>query len=431
MISWEFDPFFTRGGVAYAVRRLADQLTELGIETRVLLPGWDDTPHANDLSPLLKPISLKMPAGISSAPRAVQCSEFCRAAVTEFEEISATSESDAVIAHGDGGAMFIVMRNGKPSRVPSVFWLHGLYDPPISDFTTEQRRLLPSQSLLASVVMMADIVVTSMGILKDAREVEWPEGLKELQKALTTASAENRVLTVESMGCLPEVWKNSENKLNPSSNLESLKNMSSPYVLFPSRPTITKGFGIFTSIAERLQADHIACVAVGPPAPDARLENPSPNDLVHWLPWLRQEELPVVMNNATCTVLPSISEGFGLTAAESISLGVPTLYNQVGGHHGLHERPNALPITLTTSERANLYRLMSELSATYSWAVWTRYEKSLQPVIDKCIEAVRSMTYRGKVAFASTENAHLASLPIESEQWGNKLLHRIRDGNAV
>ena len=429
MISWEFDPFFTRGGVAYAVRRLADQLTELGIETRVLLPGWDDTPHANDLSPLLKPISLKMPAGISSAPRAVQCSEFCRAAVTKFEEISATSESDAVIAHGDGGAMFIVMRNGKPSRVPSVFWLHGLYDPPISDFTTEQRRLLPSQSLLASVVMMADIVVTSMGILKDAREVEWPEGLKELQKALTTASAENRVLTVESMGCLPEVWKNSENKHNPSSNLESLKNMSSPYVLFPSRPTITKGFGIFTSIAERLQADHIACVAVGPPAPDARLENPSPNDLVHWLPWLPQEELPVAMHNATCTVLPSISEGFGLTAAESISLGVPTLYNQVGGHHGLHERPNALPITLTTSERANLYRLMSELSATYSWEVWTRYEKSLQPVIDKCIEAVRSMTYRGKVAFAPTENAHLASLPIEAEQWGNKLLHRIRDGS--
>lgn len=428
MISWEFDPFFTRGGVAYAVRRLADQLTGLGIETRVLMPGWVDAPSANGLSPLLKPISLKMPAGIGSAPRAVQCSEFCRAAVTAFEEISATSESDAVIAHGDGGAMFIVMRNGKRSSVPSVFWLHGLYDPPISDFTKEQRRLLPSQSLLASAVAMADIVVTSMGILKDAREVEWPDGLKELQKALTTASAENRVLTVESMGCLPGVWKNAENKFNPSSNLENLKDLSSPYVLFPSRPTITKGFGIFTSIAERLRADKIACVAVGPPAPDARLENPSRNGLVHWLPWLSQEELPVAMHNATCTVLPSISEGFGLTAAESITLGVPTLYHQVGGHHGLQERPNALPITLTTSERANLYRLMSELSATYSWAVWTRHEKALQPVIDKCIEAVRSMTHRGKVAFAPAEYAHLASQPIEAEQWGNKLLRRIQMG---
>jgi hypothetical protein len=393
------------------------------------MPGWVDTPPTNGLSPLLKTLPLKMPAGISSAPRAVQCSEFCRAAVTVFDEMSDSSESDAVIAHGDGGAMFIVMRNGKPSRVPSVFWLHGLYDPPISDFTKEQRRLLPSQSLLASVVMMADIVVTSMGILKDAREVEWPDGLKELQKALITASAENRVLTVESMGCLPEVWKNSENKLNISSNLESLKNVSSPYVLFPSRPTITKGFGIFTSIAERLQADNIACVAVGPPAPDARLENPLGKDLVHWVPWLPQDELPVAMHNATCTVLPSISEGFGLTAAESISMGVPTLYNQVGGHHGLQERPNALPITLTTSERAHLYRLMSDLSATYSWAVWTRHEKSLQPVIDKCIEAVRSMPHREKVPFAPMKNSHFTSQPIEVEQWGDTLLRRIRNGS--
>ena len=430
MISWEFDPFFTRGGVAYAVRRLADQLTGLGIETTVLMPGWVDNPPANGLSPLLKTISLKMPAGTGSAPRAVQCSEFCRAAVNAFEEISASSESDAVIAHGDGGAMFIVMRHRKRSSAPSVFWLHGLYDPPISDFTKEQRRLLPSQSLLASVVMMADIVVTSMGILKDAREVEWPDGLRELQQALTTASAENRVLTVESMGCLPGVWKNSENKLNPSSNLENLKNLSSPYVLFPSRPTITKGFGIFAAMAERLRADNIACVAVEPPAPET-LESPPQNSFVHWLPWLPQDDLPVAMHNATCTLLPSITEGFGLTAAESITLGVPTLYHQIGGHHGLQPRPNALPITLTTSERAHLYRLMSELSATYSWAVWTRHEKSLRPLIDKSIEAVKSMTQRGKVAFAPAENAYLASQLTEAEQWGNKLLSRIRNGSQT
>jgi hypothetical protein len=137
------------------------------------------------------------------------------------------------------------------------------------------------------------------------------------------------------------------------------------------------------------------------------------------------------MSNASCTVLPSITEGFGLTAAESISLGVPTLYHQVGGHHGLQPSSNALPITLTTGERAHLYRLMSELSATYSWAVWTRHEKSLRPLIDKCIEAVRSTTYRGKVAFAPASNDRLASQPTVEDQWGNKLLRRIEMGARI
>ncbi|PYS32866.1 MAG: hypothetical protein DMF75_10910, partial [Acidobacteria bacterium] len=53
MISWELDPFYTRGGAAYAIRRLANQLTGLGIETRVLLPDWPDTRPGKDLTPLL------------------------------------------------------------------------------------------------------------------------------------------------------------------------------------------------------------------------------------------------------------------------------------------------------------------------------------------------------------------------------------------
>ena len=36
----------------------------------------------------------------------------------------------------------------------------------------------------------------------------------------------------------------------------------------------------------------------------------------------------VAMRNAACTVLPSITEGFGLAAAESISQGVATLYQR-------------------------------------------------------------------------------------------------------
>lgn len=427
MISWELDPFYTQGGTAYAIRRLANQLTGLGIETRVLLPDCPDARPGKTVTPLLKPMLLKMSAELLRAPRGVQCREFGRAALEAEEQIRTNGGSDAVIAHSLEGAMFIVLRNGKRSREPSVFWLHSLYDPPICDSLKDQREVLPSRSLLASAVMMADIVVTSMGILKDAREFEWPDQLKELQKALTVASAEHRVLTVESMGCLPEVAEDSQNKVLQSSNLEKLKNVPTPYVLFPARPSVDKGLGIFAAIAERLRSHKIACVAVRRPAQGVKSENPSHN-AIHWLPWLTQDELVVAIRNAACTVLPSITEGFGLAAAESISQGVSTLYQQVGGHHCLQSLPNALPVPLTTTERAHLYGLWSELFGAHDyWSVWNRHEISLRPLIDKWVEAIRSAVSRADGGTGMIENANFPETPVE-ERWGNKLRRRIEQG---
>ena len=426
MISWDLAPFYVWGGTAYAIRRLADQLTELRIETRVLLPHRSDTRRGKDL---LKVLPLKMRPGVRRSPRLVQCSEFCRVAIEAVEQIRTSAQLDAVIAHSDEGAMAIILRHGKPFCEPSVFWLHSLFDPPISDLSKDQRQLLPSPSLLASAVMMADIVVTSAGILKDAREFEWPDRLKELQKALTIASAEHRVLTVESMGCLPGVPKNSTNVLTRSSNLENLKNVPSPYVLFPGRPSVDKGFGIFIAIAERLRAHNIACVAVQPPGRRAKSKNPSRNALIYWLPWLAQDELIVAMRNTACTVLPSITEGFGLAAAESISQAVTTLYNEVGGHHSLQAFPNALPVPLTTSEREHLYGLWSQLVDTHSnsWAVWTKHEILLRPLVDKWVEAIRSVVYRTDAGMAGIEKSHFSEPPVE-ERWGNKLRRRIDVG---
>jgi glycosyltransferase involved in cell wall biosynthesis len=431
MISWELDPFHTLGGTAYAIRRLADQLTELGIETRVLLPDGLDTRPAKNAAPLLKPMLLNTPAELHRASRGVQCSEFGRAALEAVEQISANGGSDAVIAHSLEGAMFIVLRSGKPSREPSVFWLHSLYDPLLDDLPKEQRHLMPFRTLLASAVMLADIVVTSTGILKDAREFEWPGRLKELQKALTLASAERRVLTVESTGCLPGVPEDSRNEMIQSSNPENLTNIPSPYVLFPGRPSVDKGLGIFAAIAERLRADNIACVAVRRPAHGAKSEIQSRDAPLHWLPWLTQQELAVAMRNAACTVLPSITEGFGLAAAESVSRGVITLYQKVGGHHGLPALPNALPVPLTTTERAHLYGLWSELFGSHDyWAVWNRYEISLGPLVDKWVEAIRSVVYRADGGKSGIENPHLPELPLE-ERWGNRLRHRIEVGADV
>src|SRR5213082_4403 len=144
MISWEVHPFHTLGGTAYAIRRLADQLTKRQIKPRVLLPDCVETFHGKDLSPLLMPRLLKMRAEQLRAPRVLQCREFSRVALEALEQIRANGGSDAVIAHSLEGAISIILRKGDRSGGPSVFWLHSLYDPPISDLSKNQRRTFPS-----------------------------------------------------------------------------------------------------------------------------------------------------------------------------------------------------------------------------------------------------------------------------------------------
>jgi len=123
-------------------------------------------------------------------------------------------------------------------------------------------------------------------------------------------------------------------------------------------------------------------------------------------------------------VLPSITEGFGLATAESISQGVATLYQQVGGHHGLEAFPNAMPVLLTTNERAQLYGLWSELIEFHdSWPVWKRYEILLTPLIDRWVEAIRSVVYRSN-AMRIIGNSDFPEVPIE-DRWANRLCRRI------
>jgi len=423
MISWDFDPFYVRGGSAYATRRLADQLTALGIETRVLLPDRGNS-FAGGATSLLKPTPVTTRADFRDAARVLQCAEFCRAAVPLVEQIQATSGSDAVIAHGDEGAMFFVMRNGSGSSAPTVFWLHSLYDPSLAPLSPEQRRLLSSQSLLASAVMKADIVVTSQGILKDAEDLEWPGRLNELQQALVNASSENRVLTVESVGCLPEIAKHPAER-NSNSNLDSLSSLPSPYVLFPCRPSIDKGRGIFDAFAERLKSHGIACVAVQRPGA-AKLQRPT-RDGVRWLPWLGQDELLIAMRNATCTVMPSLTEGFGLAAAESIRAGVRTLYHEVGGHHDLDGQPHAQKVPLTRTERERLYRLWLELVDTDpdSSSVWSRHESSLQRLVGNWVEAIRRVVHQ---QIDGAPGTGLNDTQLAKERWANKLCDRIAAG---
>ena len=136
------------------------------------------------------------------------------------------------------------------------------------------------------------------------------------------------------------------------------------------------------------------------------------------------------MRNAACTVLPSITEGFGLAAAESISQGVTTLYQQVGGHHGLQGLPNALPVPLTTNGAgAPLWSMVRIIwQPPDSWSVWTRHEISLRPLVDKWVEAIRSVVHRCRWwQSEGMETTIFLKRPVE-EQWGNKLRRRIEVG---
>lgn len=398
MISWELHPFHTLGGTAYAVRRLADQLTALGVETRVLLPNGINVSLATGL---LKPVLVDTRTDLHRGSRGVQASEFGRAAL---EVVT----SDTVIAHSLEGAMFIAQHHAKRVAKTAVFWLHSLYDPFLTDLSDSDRQLLPCRTLLASAVTLADVVVTSSGVMKDAGDFAWPERLRELQVTLLDASTQGRVLTVESMGCLPETL----------TEQAPLREIPSPYIFFPGRPSIDKGLGIFTAIAERLRDDNITCVAVQRPHSNANADGP-----IHWLPWLSQDELAATMRNAACTVLPSITEGFGLAAAESINLGVTTLYQDVGGHLSLNGLPNAVPVTLSPSERLLLYELWTELfdSADY-WSTWRRYETSLSSLIDKWVNTIRST-----VTSATRQTAPV----INAEQWATKLLQHLSPGLRV
>src|SRR5947209_7447789 len=76
--------------------------------------------------------------------------------------------------------------------------------------------------------------------------------------------------------------------------------------------------------------------------------------------------------------------------------------------------------------------LWSELIGIHpdSWPVWTRHEISLSPLVDKWVEAIRSVVYRANGGMGSVKNAHFPERPVE-ERWANKLRRRIEVGPNV
>jgi glycosyltransferase involved in cell wall biosynthesis len=419
MVAWDAAPVRGDGGLAHAVGRLANQLSALGVETRILLPAWLARTKFASASPLCHPIPVKLPDAVRHASRWRQHAEFCRAAHASFERLTDHGSSDAIVVHSDESALFALRQRRKRNSPPLVFWIHSLFDPPIDDLPHEDRRLLSSKSVMPSAINAADIVVTSAGVMKDAREFEWPTGMRELQQALLLAETDGRLLTVESIGCLPERSKVPPAPVTSSPSLVELD--GTPYVLFPARPSVDKGLALFAAIAEGLRSDHIDCVAIRRPSWNTRLEEPYSGLPLRWLPWLAQDELLLAMRGAACTVLPSITEGFGLATAESVYHGITTLYQPIGGQHVLKFFPNARPVSLTTDDRARLYRVWVDLStnSTDRWTAWSRHEQSLRPLIEEWVQTIRATVLEGQQPLEPHERC---PEPAAEHRWGDRLM---------
>ena len=134
MIAWDLDPFRIGGGTAYAIRRLADQLNDLGIRVAICLPN-ELNATSSGLDPPLTLVPLDLSADRHSAPHWGRCAEFCEIALKAAER-NAFEGSDAIVAHNDEAALFAVHYAKRRARKPLVFWLHSLYDPAVVDFST-------------------------------------------------------------------------------------------------------------------------------------------------------------------------------------------------------------------------------------------------------------------------------------------------------
>lgn len=381
-VAIELAPHDARGGLGVAVARLVEQLADAGVHSRVLTPAasLDVGEHRRPWGAV---VALPCP-GVGAE----------RIATYTEQAVAALAPGSTLICHDHEAAAAAILARTRQPDTRIVVWLHSLYDTPHpSELPTALRELLPPDSILAGALAIADTIVTSAGILADARELDWPPRMRATQAALLRATERGDVCLVEADQCLPRAPLRV-----PATTPDR------PRFVFAARPGVHKGAGIFLAIVERLAALDmldmldIDFVALG----DPQLAGLDPRDptvsRIRWLPWLAPEQFWSLLRSSTCTLLPSLSEGFGLVAAEADALGVPLLYNDVGGLRSLPTSARATPIGLRSDERASLYRLWGELIGTdtpTAWARWHAARPNLDPLIERWIDRVRSLAIDG------------------------------------
>lgn len=124
-------------------------------------------------------------------------------------------------------------------------------------------------------------------------------------------------------------------------DLKNLQNISTKDhkregVIFASRISKSKGSNILKFVMKKIK-DPIYVMGTGPELADLKKYcNNNRYNHVHFLGKVSQKKCFSHMSSALCTIIPSqCGESFSLTAAESMSLGVPVIGSDVGGLSGL------------------------------------------------------------------------------------------------
>lgn len=148
----------------------------------------------------------------------------------------------------------------------------------------------------------------------------------------------------------------------------SMDDLQQPYFLTVSRLSQEKNIPTLLDAFQRYRSAggtwHLAIAGTGPDAERLRDSLPSSfNDYVHWLGWTDYITLPLLYRHASCFILPSTIEPWGLVVNEAMAAGLPIVISyQCGCYPELcHEGKNGFGFSPFDVER--LTKLMCHIAS--------------------------------------------------------------------